>query len=147
MAGVSAVSDRPAGGRSVPAPVRLEAAERLGRLLYHQRRWGVSVSVLAYRLHKLGIVSNWLYRGMVIEIGRRGYRTAEPNGIVREESLLWKKVLSDLWHDRITKAHIAADLRLPPDEIENLVFGLNGMPSAPPEQARERPIKPALRLV
>jgi Zn-dependent peptidase ImmA (M78 family) len=126
---------------------KLPRAPSLDQIVQAKRRWGVSVSALAYRLHKLGIVSNWLYRGMVIEIGRRGYRTAEPNGIVREESLLWKKVLSDLWHDRITKAHIAADLRLPPDEVENLVFGLNGTPSAPPEHARDRSAKPALRLV
>jgi hypothetical protein len=84
---------------------------------------------------------------MVIEIGRRGYRTAEPNGMAREESLLWKKVLSELWHDRITKAHVAAELRLPPDEVENLVFGLNDRLGAQPSDASEGHRKPSLRLI
>jgi Zn-dependent peptidase ImmA (M78 family)/DNA-binding XRE family transcriptional regulator len=126
---------------------KIPYALSLDQIVVAKRRWGVSVSALAYRLHKLGIISSWLYRGMVIEIGRRGYRTAEPNGLAREESLLWKKVLSDLWHDRITKAHIAAELRLPSDEVENLVFGLNGMPGARLSEMGEQTGRPSLRLV
>ena len=104
---------------------RIPRAPSLDQIIVAKRRWGVSASALAYRLHKLGIMSDWLYRGIVIEIGRRGYRTAEPNGSEREESLLWKKVLSDLWRDRVTKTHIAAELMLPASEVENLLFGLN----------------------
>jgi len=126
---------------------KIPRAPSLDQIVVAKRRWGVSASALAYRLHKLEIMSSWLYRGIVIEIGRRGYRTAEPNGIAREESLLWKKVLSDLWHDKITKAHIAADLRLPPDEIENLVFGLNETQGVRPNEAGEQPRKPSLHLV
>ena len=126
---------------------KIPFALSLDQVVQAKRRWGVSVSALAYRLHKLGIISSWLYRGMVIEIGRRGYRTAEPNGIVREESLLWKKVFSELWHDKITKTHIAADLRLPPGEIENLVFGLNATQGAQPNDTGTRPKKPSLHLV
>lgn len=126
---------------------RIPFAPSLDQIVAAKRRWGVSVSALAYRLHKLGIMSDWLYRGMVIEIGRRGYRTGEPNGMVREESLLWKKVLSGLWQDRITKAHIAVDLLLPSDEVENLVFGLNGAPVMAPKDDGERSTKPSLHLV
>lgn len=126
---------------------KVPCALSLDQIVTAKRRWGVSASALAYRLHKLGIMSSWLYRGMVIEIGRRGYRTTEPSGIAREESLFWRKVLSDLWHDRITKAHIAADLQLPPDEVENLVFGLNETQGVRPNEAGERPKIPSLRLV
>lgn len=126
---------------------KIPRALSLDQIVLAKRRWGVSASALAYRLHKLGIMSGWLYRSMVVEIGRRGYRTAEPNGMAREESLVWKKVLGELWHDRITKAHIAAELRLPADEVENLVFGLNERQGIKPNEAGERPKKPSLRLV
>ena len=126
---------------------KIPLALSLDQIVLAKRRWGVSASALAYRLHKLGIMSSWLYRGMVIEIGRRGYRTVEPNGIAREESLAWKKVLSELWHDKITKAHIAAELGLPSDEVENLVFGLNGRQGIQINESGERTRKTSLRLV
>ena len=106
----------------IPRPISLDA------IVIAKRRWGVSASALAYRLHKLGILTDWLYRGMVIEMGRRGFRSEEPNGLPRERSVLLKQVLTDLWHDGISRSHIAAELNIPTDELENLVFGLLGAP-------------------
>ena len=37
-----------------------------------KRVWGVSVAALAYRLHALGLVSDWQFRGLYIEISKRG---------------------------------------------------------------------------
>lgn len=119
----------------------------LDQIVIAKRRWNVSASALAYRLHKLNILSDWLYRGMVIEIGRRGYRTNEPNGIEREESTLWRKVLEQLWADRVTSAHIAADLHVPADEVENLVFGLMERRGTAPAAAVSLSSKPTLHLV
>lgn len=96
----------------------------LENLIRAKRRWGVSVSALAYRLHKLGTLSDWQYRTMCIEMNRRGYRQTEPDGMPREESALWSQVFTYLWQERLTKAHIASELNVPADEIENLVFGL-----------------------
>jgi len=126
---------------------KIPRALSLDQIVVAKRRWGVSVSALAYRLHKLGIFSDWLYRGMVIEMGRRGYRTNEPNGMAREESVVWKKVFSELWHDRITKSHIAADLHVPVDEVENLVFGLVERQGIQPNEAGDRVGRPSLHLV
>jgi hypothetical protein len=98
----------------------------------------VSTAALAYRLHKLGILSDWQYRTFCIQINQRGFRTDEPNGLPREESVVWKKVFTELWGDRISKNQVAAELNLPPDELENLVFGLTG-DIAPPERAKGRP--------
>lgn len=103
---------------------KLPFVTSLDQILRAKRRWGVSVSALAYRLHKLGIMSDWQYRGAVIEIGRRGYRTTEPDGMLREGSVIWKMVLEGLWHERITRTEIADALALPPMEIEKLLFGL-----------------------
>ncbi|MHC4050151.1 helix-turn-helix domain-containing protein [Bradyrhizobium sp. 25ACV] len=117
---------------------RLPFVSRLDELVVGKKRWGVSTSALAYRLHKLGILSDWQYRTFCIQINQRGYRTTEPNGVPREESVIWKKVFTELWSDRISKHQVAAELFLPADELENLVFGLTGN-IAPPERAKGRP--------
>ncbi|MBR1326893.1 helix-turn-helix domain-containing protein [Bradyrhizobium ottawaense] len=117
---------------------RLPFVGRLDELVAAKKRWGVSTSALAYRLHKLGILSDWQYRTFCIQINQRGYRTNEPNGLPREESVIWKKVFTELWSERISKQQVAADLCLPADELENLVFGLTGS-TAPPERAKGRP--------
>jgi Zn-dependent peptidase ImmA (M78 family) len=125
-------------------------AVSLDALVIAKRRWGVSASALAYRLHKLGILTDWLYRGMVIEMGRRGFRSAEPNGMPRESSVLLRRVLIDLWHDGISRSHIAKELSIPPEELENLIFGLLGEPShARMENRGLGPLSPegGLRLV
>ena len=103
---------------------KIPRALTLDQIVIAKRRWGVSASALAYRLNKLGKISDWLYRGIVIEMGRRGYRDNEPNMIEREESVLWRKVLSDLWSKKINKDRIAAELHVPVYEIENVIFGL-----------------------
>ncbi len=123
---------------------KIPRALSLNEIIIAKRRWGVSASALAYRLSKLGILSEWQYRGMVIEIGRRGYRTSEPNPMPREESVVWKRVLSELWAEGITKSHIARDLSLPAAEVENLVFGLTERKGARPGEPTS---KPNLQLV
>jgi Zn-dependent peptidase ImmA (M78 family) len=121
---------------------RLPFVGRLDELVAAKRRWGVSTSALAYRLHKLGILSDWQYRTFCIQINQRGYRTDEPNGLAREESVIWKKVFTELWSERISKNQVAADLQLPTDELENLVFGLTGNTEPP-----ERTGRPNLKAV
>ena len=105
---------------------RLPHVHSLDKLVTAKKRWGVSVAALAYRLHKLGNLTDWQYRTFCIQINQRGYRTKEPHGIPPEESVVWRKVFTELWSERISKNKIATELHLPPDEIENLVFGLVG---------------------
>jgi Zn-dependent peptidase ImmA (M78 family)/transcriptional regulator with XRE-family HTH domain len=103
-------------------------------------RWKVSAMALAMRLNQLGMLSDWNYRSIVIDLGQRGYRTGEPLGVEREVSTLLAKVFAALWSKGITKRNIATDLNLPWDEVESLVFGLTG-------QALERPTKSDLTIV
>jgi Zn-dependent peptidase ImmA (M78 family)/transcriptional regulator with XRE-family HTH domain len=117
---------------------RLPFVARIDDLVVAKKRWGVSTAALAYRLHKLGILSDWQYRTFCIQINQRGFGTQEPNSLPREESVIWKKVFTDLWTERISKRQVAADLHLPPDELENLVFGLTG-PVTPPVRAKGLP--------
>jgi Zn-dependent peptidase ImmA (M78 family)/transcriptional regulator with XRE-family HTH domain len=105
---------------------RLPLVTKLDDLVRAKKRWGVSPGALAYRLHKLGILSDWQYRTFCIQINQRGYRTQEPNGLPREESVVWRKVLTELWTEKVSKSHVASELHLPADELENLIFGLTG---------------------
>ena len=104
----------------------------LDQIVKAKKRWGVSVAALTYRLHRLGRISDWHYRDFCIQINRHGYRTREPNGLPREESAVWSKVLSSLWADRVTKHHIANALQIPVEEIEGILFGLVGKPADSP---------------
>lgn len=118
----------------------------LKQLIQAKKRWRVSVAALAYRLHKIGLITDWQYRSLCIQINKRGYHKNEPECIQHEESVVWKKVFSELWAERITKKNIADDLHIPTDELEGLIFGLAG-PTSPPSDLREGHEKPVLRLV
>jgi Zn-dependent peptidase ImmA (M78 family)/transcriptional regulator with XRE-family HTH domain len=89
-------------------------------------RWRVSAMAMAYRLNTLGLLSEWQYKSLCIELGKRGYRQGEPRGIERETSIIWRKVLSQLWTERTTKNDIASNLHLPLDELEGLIWNLAG---------------------
>lgn len=101
-------------------------------------RWRVSAMAMAYRLHSVGLMTEWQYKSACIELGRRGYRTGEPGGIGRETSAIWRKVLAHLWNERTTKKDIAAKVNLPPDELEGIIWGLAG-PIVRPERSSGAP--------
>lgn len=96
------------------------------QILRLKHRWRVSAMALVFRLHKLGMITEWTYKSMCIELGQLGYRRAEPDGIERETSVVWQKVLTALWSRKITKHDIAEELRIPLSELEALIFGLAG---------------------
>jgi Zn-dependent peptidase ImmA (M78 family)/DNA-binding XRE family transcriptional regulator len=111
-------------------------------ILKAKKFWRVSAMAMAYRLHALGLLTEWRYKSICIELGRRGYRSAERDGVDRETSVIWKKVLTQLWAEGKTKAKISADLHLPMNEIESLIWGLTGLAQKP-----ERATKLSLRAV
>ena len=112
---------------------RNDVKARVGRpvtietILKAKQRWRVSAMAMAYRLRSIGHLTEWQYKSVCIELGRRGYRTAEPGGIERETSAVWQKVLTQLWAERTTKDEIAVSLSLPLDELESLLWGLTGV--------------------
>jgi Zn-dependent peptidase ImmA (M78 family)/DNA-binding Xre family transcriptional regulator len=95
----------------------------LNQLVKAKKRWGVSVSALAYRLHKSGTLSDWQYRSFCIQINKK-YRQSEPDQLPREASVVWDKIFKELWKEGNTRSTIAQDLYLPVEEINSLVFGL-----------------------
>lgn len=110
-------------------------------ILKAKLRWRVSAMALTYRLHSLNLLSEWQYKSACIELTRLGYRTAEPIGIERETSRVWQKILIQLWAERKTKDRIAAELHMPLDEFESLIWGVSGGPTERPPRANRQAIR------
>jgi Zn-dependent peptidase ImmA (M78 family)/DNA-binding XRE family transcriptional regulator len=89
-----------------------------------KKTWDVSLAALVRRLRDLNLLTEWTYRTFCIEMGELGYRSAEPDGIARENSQVFEKVFKSLRDDGISKQDVAKELLIPPKELENLVFGL-----------------------
>lgn len=96
----------------------------LTSLVKHKAYWAVSVAALNYRLHALGLTSDWTYRTLCIHIAQEGYRTSEPNSLPHERSMLLELVFNQLREEGISKSDIAHDLNVSVQEIEELTFGL-----------------------
>lgn len=96
----------------------------LSKLIQAKRHWKVAVSALAYRMHKIGMISDWHYRNLVIEIQQKGLTKGEPESIPREMSLVYEKVFGGLRSEGMGKAEVARELNWPLTELNALVFGL-----------------------
>ena len=96
----------------------------IAQLVALKKLWTVSVSALAYRLHALKVLTDWHYRALCIEMGKRGYQKNEPNSAPREVSQLLAKVFAALRKEDVTRSDIARELRIRVGDIDELVFGL-----------------------
>jgi Zn-dependent peptidase ImmA (M78 family) len=96
----------------------------LAQLIKLKSVWTVSVSALAYRLHALDLLSDWLYRTLCIEISQRGFRKKEPAEARRESSQVLAKVFAALREEGLSKHEIARQLCVHPSELDQLAFGL-----------------------
>lgn len=96
----------------------------LDQIIGAKKRWKVSVAALNYRLHKLGITTDWKYRDLCIQISINRYNVIEPQEIERERSVVWQKVMKSLWAEKTTQKDIAAALHLPQSEVDTLIFGV-----------------------
>ena len=115
----------------------------LNQVVEAKKRWAVSAMALIHRLHRLQIMGDWQYRSFCIDATDLGYRRQEPFPIGREYSVVWQKVLTTLWNERVTKETVAKELFIPVEELENLLFGLAGAPA----EAGDWADRPPLRLV
>ena len=97
-------------------------------VMAYKRRWRVSAMALVYRLHKLGLLSEWQYRSFNVEMSKRGYRTHEPHSIARETSQVLNKVFNALRKEGVGKDRIADALNIYPRDLDALVFGLAMLP-------------------
>jgi len=96
----------------------------IDQILHGKKIWNVAALALTYRMHDIGMLSDWHYRRTCIELGKRGYRSGEPDGIPRETSQLLAKVFKALRAKGITRSDIARELHLDVDELNGYVFGI-----------------------
>jgi Zn-dependent peptidase ImmA (M78 family) len=119
--------DRFAGAFLMPKSSLLAYAPKLPtiqNLIQAKKYWGVAVSALAYRMHTVGLITDWQYRSLCIEIQRLGYRKAEPERAPRELSQVMEKVFASLREEGVSKASLAELLGWPSRELRTLVFQL-----------------------
>ena len=103
----------------------------LEQLIRYKHSWGVSVMALIYRLHELGILSEWHYRSLIVEASKRQYRRKEPEPMDRESSELLRQTLSRLRkEDGINRQGLADELHISRREFDRLVFRLVATPLA-----------------
>jgi Zn-dependent peptidase ImmA (M78 family) len=96
----------------------------LDRLVVLKRQWIVSVGAIAYRLHALGLLTDWHYTRLCIEISERGFRTKEPQPAQREMSQILPKVFAVFREEGTTLRDVAEAIQIEPEEVDKLVFGL-----------------------
>ena len=113
--------------------------------------WGVSLAALVSRMNQLGLLTEWTYRNLCIDIAKKGYRTQEPKGMRSETSQMLAKVFEALRNEGVKKSDIAAELLLLIEDLDNLTFGLTISGVTTHEQAesirQSGSIKPSLHLV
>lgn len=97
----------------------------VAQIIRAKARWDVSATALANRLHSLGLMTDWTYRAALVELSKRGFRSAEPgSALVHESSQVLGKVLAGLRGQGMTVRGIAKEFGLTPQGVTEYMFGL-----------------------
>lgn len=136
----------------MPEPtVRASAAAlpMINSLMELKRQWNVSLAAVAFRLHELGLVTDWHYHRLCVQMSALGYRTAEPNPCPMETSQLMGKVLERLITvEKTGFDEIAHQLHVDSAELKDLVFSITMIPVSGGRASRpDRRSAAPLRLV
>ncbi len=94
------------------------------RILQAKRRWNVAAMAVAHRANELGLMTEWAYRTVCVDLSRMGYRRGEPNGIPHESSQLLTKAMQQLRSHGLGPHAIATDLGLSTAEVQAYMLGL-----------------------
>jgi Zn-dependent peptidase ImmA (M78 family)/transcriptional regulator with XRE-family HTH domain len=102
---------------NLPAPT-------IEQLVPLKKRWNVSLAALVHRLRHVERLSEWQYRGLCIELAKRGFRKSEPGGIDRESSQVFQKIFASLKSDGVVRSDVARDLSIRTADLDAITFGL-----------------------
>ncbi|MFF5976930.1 helix-turn-helix domain-containing protein [Streptomyces sp. NPDC012769] len=103
----------------------MPSGAHVDQIIRGKRIWNVSAMALTYRMHDLGLLTDWQYRSTCAELSRLGYRSDEPEGMdQRETSQVLTKVFTALRTKHIRPSSVAAELGLTTEEMNRLMFGL-----------------------
>ena len=96
------------------------------QIISAKRKWDVSAMALAYRMARLGILSDWQARDVYSQLGQLGYRTGEPDRqpMTRETSQVLAKVFDALRAEGVSRATVARELSISINELNSAIFGL-----------------------
>lgn len=102
----------------------MPAGARVDQIIEGKTNWKVSAMALTYRIHDLGLLTDWQYRSACAELSTRGYRTGEPAGMrKRETSQVLVKVFRALKSKGMRASDVAQQLGITTSEMSNLLFG------------------------
>jgi Zn-dependent peptidase ImmA (M78 family)/DNA-binding XRE family transcriptional regulator len=57
-------------------------------------RFGVSMPAMTYRLHTLGMITDWHYKSLSIQMSEQGLRSSEMTEMAHERSAVWPRVFA-----------------------------------------------------
>lgn len=108
-------------------------------------KWGAPSAVVAQRLNKLRILSDWQYRKLGDQLGEQTIASDEQQDAELEKSYLLRRVFASLRAQGVTKQKIASTVHIYPKDLDELTFGLalrnpdeTGIPDATPVRLRPR---------
>lgn len=103
----------------LPSQARSADWVRMSRL---KERWGMSLQALLFRSRYLQVMPETNYRNAMMQISRRGWRTAEPGAIsVPEQPSLLPAALEILEKEGLKNAEILGQCRAPADTFQQAV--------------------------
>lgn len=94
----------------------------LSEVMRVKQVWKVSAFAVVVRAHSLELLSDWQYHNLCVNMGKRGMRTKEPDGIVPERSQVADKVLDLAREDYGDVLKIANATGIPYPLILGLTF-------------------------
>ncbi|MFB8267445.1 hypothetical protein ACFC96_12625 [Streptomyces sp. NPDC055955] len=99
----------------------MPSGARVDQILQGKTIWKVSAMALTYRMHDLGLLTDWQYRSACAELSTRGNRTDEPQGLKkRESSQVLNKVFQGLRSKGVRPGDVAEERHHRGDEGDGL---------------------------
>jgi Zn-dependent peptidase ImmA (M78 family) len=108
------------------AGLRDASAERVIKAKAH---WKISAMALAYRLREVGLLTEWGYRSLCIDLAKLGFRRGEPgSNEVHESSQVLAKVITGLRKQGLSQRDVGNVFGLPLEEFSEFLLGLTMTP-------------------
>lgn len=102
---------------------RVPANPSLTSIMDGKEYWGVSAMAYAYRLRRVGALTDWYYHQLARQLSIMGLRSSE-GAMKREASQVLRKVFDGLRSIGMSKPAVARELSITTRELDRFVFGL-----------------------